>query len=167
MSAYTLAALKKLSKEDMSVIIMDLQDRVDKGLTKLYQEVQELNAKLEKQEGELAVSKLVNSKLIARLNAVEKQAYSNEQYSRKECLELSGLHNTISDENLESTVLKVFSKINVNISPVNVQACHRLSSRGNGPKKVIIKLSRRKEVMEVLANKSNLKNVGLEDSLED
>ena len=124
MSAYTLAALKKLSKEDMSAIIMDLQDRVDKGLTQLCQEVQELNAKLEKQDRELAVSKLVNSKLIARLNAVEKQAYSNEQYSRKECLELSGLPNTISDENLESTVLKVFGKIIVNISPDATMSKH-------------------------------------------
>mgnify|MGYP001796944109 FL=1 len=51
-------------------------------------------------------------------------------------------------------------EIGCNIDPVNIESCHRLQSR-NQPTNVILKLSRRKDVAEVLDCKKFLKDKDL------
>ena len=49
-----------------------------------------------------------------------------------------------SDNNtLESTVIKIFEKLNVKVDPCNAEDCHWISSK-NDPKRVIVKVSKRK-----------------------
>ena len=43
--------------------------------------------------------------------------HENEQNSRRECLEISGIPSSIEDSALEDTALKLFSKVNVLIDP--------------------------------------------------
>ena len=52
-------------------------------------------------------------------------------------------------------VLEILEKINVPVDPTLVEDCHRLPSKGS-PKKIIIKLNRRKDFRRILSNK-NLK----------
>ena len=47
-------------------------------------------------ESELSFSKNVNSKLHKRVVALEKQCWGNSQYSRRECLEITGFPDSIS-----------------------------------------------------------------------
>lgn len=65
----------------------------------------------------------------------------SEQYSRRECLELVGIPESVSHDLLEDKVLDIFSSINVNIQSVNVEACHHIKLG-----RTIVKLSRRKDV---------------------
>ena len=110
-------------------------------------------------ESELQVSKNVTDNLTKYINTLERKCHENERHLRRESREISGTPKSIEDSAIEDTVLKLFRKVNVLIDPSNVEDFHRLKSNNNGPQKVIIKLSKRKEVYCVLKAKSRFKNV--------
>ena len=85
---------------------------------------------------------------------LERKYWSNEQYSRRECLEISGIPSDIEAGKLEETLLKVFGKLDVDDDPKNVEDCLWLKTR-NSSKKVIIRLSKRKDVGEIRQVKKN------------
>ena len=92
----------------------------------------------------------------------KRKCAANEQHSRRECLEISGIPESVSNNNLEETVLKIFSETGVTIDSRDVEASHRLNQPAN-PKKVIIKLSERKNVARVMNNKNKLKSMKLQN----
>ena len=75
---------------------------------------------------------------------LERQCWANEQYSRRECLEISGVIESVTINDLEGKVLKILEKIDVEVHTDHIEACHWIKSNA-GPKKVIIKMSRRKD----------------------
>ena len=89
---------------------------------------------------------------------MERRCYTNEQYSRRECLEISDTSASVADNDLESKVLEIMEEIQVPINPSIVENCHRLPSKGS-PKKVIKKLNRRRDIRRILLNKNRLKNL--------
>ena len=95
-----------------------------------------------------------------RETALECQCWNNSQYSRRECLELTGIPETSDNNTLESTVLKIFEKLEVNVDPTNVKDCHWISSK-NGPKRVIVKVSKRKDGFKIRSSKRKLKDMDL------
>ena len=68
---------------------------------------------------------------------MERRCYANEQYSRRECLEISGILASVADNGLESNVLEILEEIDVPIYPTFIEDCHRLPFKGS-PKKVVI-----------------------------
>ena len=70
-------------------------------------------------EWELSASKNVNSKLHERVVALERQCCGNSQYSRHECLEIISVPDSISNDDLEETTLKMFDKLDVTIEDAN------------------------------------------------
>ena len=79
---------------------------------------------------------------------LEQKSWSNEQYYRREYLEISGLLSSTEDSQLEGTVLQIFEKTGVKVDPQNVEACHWLKSN-NRSKKAIVKLSKRKDADKI------------------
>ena len=92
---------------------------------------------------------------------MERKCYENEQYLRRECLEISGIPDSISENALEETLLNLFSQCKAPVDPSNVEDCHLLKSTNNAPQKVIVKLWKQKDGYRVLRAKSSLKNVDL------
>ena len=90
-----------------------------------------------------------NSKKI--LN-VERDLCKMEQYSRQECIKITGIPPIIRNSLLEEHILLIFSKIGVNINELNVVACCRHGST----KKNIVKLLNRKDAVKLLENKNKL-----------
>ena len=109
-------------------------------------------------ESQLLVTRRVNDNLVKQNRIVERKCAANEQYSRRECLEISGISGSISNNNLEETVLKIFNETGVTVNSRDVKACHHLNQKAN-PKKVMIKLSKRKDVATVMNNKKKLKSM--------
>ena len=104
----------------------------------------ELKTKFRKLESDLHISMNVNDKLADKLVVLERKCHTNELYSRRECLEISGIPAELGDKDTEKKVLEVFHAI---VAPVNtdlVEDCHRIPFKGF-PKKVILKLSCRKD----------------------
>ena len=80
MASYTEDTLDKLSKKNVIEIALALQDKVESGNTEILEEIRKLNDNFKKLEGELIVSKKVNSELQKHIIQLEKQCWANAQY---------------------------------------------------------------------------------------
>ena len=56
----------------------------------------ELRKYYEKLEPDVIITKQVNTKLYDKIKFLERQCWANEQYSRRECLEISGVPESVS-----------------------------------------------------------------------
>ena len=98
-------------------------------------------------QSELCVSRQVSSKQREQIVSLERQCYSNCQYSRRECLELSGLPESMENSELEGTALQLFKKLHVKIDSSNIEDCHWLLSKGS--KRVTVQFSKRKDANRI------------------
>ena len=154
-------SLSKLSKDDTARLVLDYQGKFDSVLKTVKDDICEMKTKFKTLESEFHVSKTVTDNLTKYIKTSERKCYENEQYTRRECLEISGILGNIDDNALEETVLGLLSKYYTLVDPSNVEDCHRLKSTNNAPQKVIIKLSKQKDMYRVLKAKPSLKNVNL------
>ena len=94
---------------------------------------------------------------------VDRKCWENEQHSRREFIEISGIPQSIEQIDLERTILNVFDKIGAPVDPQNIEACDRLKSDDNGrSNKVIFKFSKNKDMVWVMNKKKSLKNANLD-----
>ena len=146
-------------------MVIDYQNKFDNMLSNINAELTSLRDRFTKMESQLLVTRRVNDNLVKQNRILERKCAANEQCSRRECLEILGIPDSISNNNLEETVLKIFNETGVTVNSRDVEAYHRQNQKVN-PKKVIIKLSKRKDVARVMNNKKKLKsmkpqNIGL------
>ena len=154
------SALKKLNKGEIIILALDYQNKFDSMLAGIRNELSDLKKDFELLRSDLSITKLVNTKLKEKVVSLEQQTWSNSQYSRRECLELSGIPETIEKKDLEGTVLSIFEKLDVMVDPSNVEDCHWIKPN-KGAKKVIVKLSRRKDANKICLSKKGLKDMNL------
>ena len=76
-----------------------------------------------------------------------------------ECIEVVGTPNSVNKNELEDQVLTVFKKIGYELSPRDLEACHRLRKNSD---RVIVKFSHRKDC-EQMSVKKDLKKVKMQD----
>ena len=138
------SVLKKLHKDETINLALDYQSKFDSTLAGIRNELSHLNKDFEQLRSDLPITKLINTKLMEKVVSLERQTWSNSQYSRQECLELSGIPETIENKDLEGTVLGIFKKMKVMVDLINAEDCHWIKSI-KGTKKVIVKLSKRKD----------------------
>ena len=94
---------------------------------------------------------------------LEHQCWANEHYSRRECLEITGVPESVTDNDLEVIVLKLLETIDVEIvevHPDRIEACHWIKSNAE-PKKVIIKMTQRKDADKIRRAKKKQKDLDL------
>ena len=88
----------------------------------------------------------------------ERKCWANKQYSRRECIEISGIPASVSDNALENKIQEVFRGIIVEGDAQNIDLCHRLKGKVSKGR-VILKLSKRKDAEKIKLNKKKLKNI--------
>ena len=64
----------------------------------------------------------------------------------------------MQDDDLEDCITKILNECDTPVDPTNIGACHRLKSKFR-PKKVVVKLSKRKDMFNILQRKKKLKSV--------
>ena len=69
-------------------------------------------------------------------------------------LGISGVPESLTDNDLEGKVLKLLEKTDVEVHPDHVEACHWIKPNA-GPKKVIIKMSRHKDADKIRKARKN------------
>ena len=111
------ASLIKLNKKDLVRITLEYQgkfssilDDLKKDISNLKSDLSGLKSDFSKLDADIKVSRNVNSKLSEKLVTMERRCCANEQYSRKEYLEISGIPASIADNDLESKVLEIFRR---------------------------------------------------------
>ena len=138
---------------------LNLNEKLEKALNDIaaiQKTVDDLRIHNEQLESTLAVSKKVNDELLKRIESLERQTNSNSQYSRRECLEISGIPKNVSDESLEGKVCEILCDIGVGISGDRIEACHRLKND-----RTIVKLANRKDCINTLKNRKNLQKADM------
>ena len=62
-----------------------------------------------------------------KIVSLESKSNSFEHCGKRNNMKMNGIPNSISDDNLESTVTNIFSKAtNVNVTTDDIEACHRI-----------------------------------------
>ena len=143
-------------------ITLSLQNKVEQYTNvnnDALEEIRKFNENFVKLESEINIVKKVNTVLNKRVTDMERQCCANAQYSKRKCLEVAGIPCDVSNENLESEVLEVFSKVGCEIISRDIEACHRLTNND----RIIVKFLRRKDCDQVLSFKSDLRKVKLGD----
>ena len=159
MSKYTEETLDKLLKKDLISIVVSQQTEMDAANSEIMDQIRKFNENLEKLKSELIVVKQVNSVLSEKLVSMERQCWTNAQYSRRKCLELVGVPRSVSDGDLEENVLKIFEKVGCPIEGNN-WACHGISNKNE---RIIVKFSRRKDCQNILNAKKELKKLDMKE----
>ena len=155
MMSFTETALKKMSKDEVIALTQEYQAKFNSTVAS----IENLKSDFRRLESELSISRSVNSNLCDRVTSLERPCWANNQYTRRECLEITGLPENTENGNLEDLTLKILNEIDVNIDSRNVEDCHCIKTQG--PKKVIIKFSRRKDANKVRPEKKKMKGNNL------
>ena len=90
-----------------------------------------------------------------RVVEIEKRVAEQEQYSRRECVELCGLPEDVDGEDLVDLVIDAFDAAEVPVTRRDFHAVHRLRNK----KIVIAKLVNRQDATKILRNKKKLREM--------
>ena len=127
-------------------------------MSQLNVTISEQNAKIEQLTSTLAVNQAVTKQLQNKIVQLERMCHANNQYSRRETLEIVGIPESVKDADLEREALDIFNSVGVASAPIDIHACHRIKGG-----KTIVKLVYRKQAQAIAKNKMKLKNVKFGD----
>ena len=149
--------LSKFKKGELIEVVK--QHRTNEELLRL--EIQELRKEILQIKETVKEIKEFNPQrgIEKRLISIERRIAEQEQYSRRECIEIVGLPQNINGEDLENRVVETFDTAGVKVRRRDFHAIHRLKDR----KTVIAKLVNRRDAIGILKNKKKLRNLTSND----
>ena len=126
---HTEALLNKLTKSELVQLLLKTEATLGSQISDQSKEIKDTLTHLKMLEGDIAVVKTVNDRLVKRIVKTERQCWENAQYSRRDTLEIVGVPGSIDNGVLEEAVRGIFKKIGVEVNKRDVQACHRLKQK--------------------------------------
>ena len=100
MAALTEGSLNKLNKPDLVALVVSLPSKMDSVNNDVVAELSKMREGFDQMKLDLSVTKKVNTLLSERLQTIAKQCWPNAQYSRRECLEISGIPSSVNGNDL-------------------------------------------------------------------
>ena len=91
MTALTEVSLNKFNRSYLVGLVLNLQSKMDSVNNDLVAELRKMTEGFDQMKSDLSVTKKMNTQLSERLQTMEKQCWVNAQYSKRECLEISGI----------------------------------------------------------------------------
>ena len=101
----------------------------DKIIEELRREIQEINEKLERLTSAPMESYNPHNKMKPRIIELERRLAEQEQYSRRECMEIVGLPDDTTDDELKDLVVDTFATAGVAVDRNSFHANYRLKNR--------------------------------------
>ena len=92
-----------------------------------------------------------------KILTLESEHNSLEQYGRRNNIEITGIPDSVPDQNLEEKVVDILNKITVNVSPKDIETCHCKGVSKNSSKKTIVRFINRKHAKKVFLSRKNLR----------
>ena len=89
-------SLNKLTKPELIAFSMNLQEKNESIQHDKKDEVRDLKECVKKLEEQLALSKNISEMLSDQLVNMERQCWANAQYSRRECVGVAGIPQSVS-----------------------------------------------------------------------
>ena len=108
-TTFTAVALKKLNKEDLTVLAISPQNNMDSSSDKVLEELNTLNQKLRILESD--ATKNTNTLLSKQIVELKRQCWVNTQYSKRNFFVKIGLLKSLSNEEVKTTVCGLLQKL--------------------------------------------------------
>ena len=124
----------KLTREELANTLLDYQHKFGNSLHSINAELLEQKTKFTKMEFDLAISRNANVSIVERLVVTERKCWANEQYSRRKCLEISGIPESVSDNALEDKIIAILRGEDVEVDTKNIESCHCQKGKRNKAK---------------------------------
>ena len=121
------------------VMVLGYKEKFDSTLFAMNDEFKELKTNFRGLETDLAICLSVRESFTHQLILAERKYCAYEQYSRPECMGISGTPESVQDDDLEVYILEIFNQCDTHVDPANIESCHFLKPKA-GLKKVVIKL---------------------------
>ena len=143
---------------ETSTLIINLEQKMTSRFDGLDNELLNLkdviikNLQVENERLRKKVNVLDNKSL-----ALESEHNSLEQYGRRNNIEITGIPDSVPDQNLKTKVVDILNEITVNVSPKDIEACHRVGASKNSSKKTIVSFINRKHAKKALLSRKNLR----------
>lgn len=155
--------VSNMSKTELAAEVKQHRTNEEKylsALNEMKKEIGELKDSLEElRSGRSENCYNPQRNLEKRLEELERRMSEQEQYSRRECIELVGLPSDLNGEELENAVVNTFEIAGINIGKRNFHAVHRLADK----RTVIAKLTNRRDAIDILRRKKKLRTLSDEE----
>ena len=106
----TVENLAKYSKQQLIDMLTE-KESISKNLSELSAEIHSLTSHVKRLESDVVIVRSVNDQLKKQLVATERQCWANAQYSRRECMEISGIPTLYREYTLPTLNVEVFACI--------------------------------------------------------
>lgn len=101
-----------------------------------------------------------NTSLKSRIQLLEDKLDRSEQYSRRNCLRLSGIPET-ANESVDEKIMEVLNTLDAEVTLDNIDRAHRVGKpKGGSHRDIIIKFSTYRSRRKIMINKKQLKTQG-------
>ena len=117
----------------MAKLEPNYQGKFELNLKTVKDAICELKIDISTLELELHIRETVTDDLSKYIKTLERKYQENEQYSRRESLEMRDILRSIDDNDLEEAGLNLFSKVNAPVDSTNFEDCHRHKTTRNVP----------------------------------
>ena len=166
------SSINTLKKPQIVKKIIELKDKVVVGeeikslcthREELTDTVNQLLSKNERLNSDLAIQKTVYCNLKKKVKSLEIQISKDEWYNRRNCIEFSGIPDPIDDDKLEDTIIEACKDINIAVSEMGIDDCHRIPVRRNATNvsnRVIVKFVNCKHAESILSKTFTLSSTG-------
>ena len=153
--------------EELLLSSTDEQDKVSNLHKKLAEMEENIIAALVTENNKLTEKvnemEAVNSSLVKRIVRLETDHWETNQYNRRTNIEIAGIPENVSKEQLEDKVIDILKSIEVNCDRVDIEACHRLKKSENEKKRdltqrTIVRFVSRKTCEDVFFKRKKLKD---------
>ena len=146
--------LNELHKDLSAELLTSINILKSEIIENLVAENKRLSGKCNELEGEVYNLNNELFKLSDKIYNIEILTHDSQQRSRKNNAEITGIPNTVTDDELEKTVLDIFNSfLEDPIIPAEIEACHRLPSKSD-VKPTVIRFQNRKRCKEVKSKDS-------------
>ena len=103
-----------------------------------------------------SLRKIVNV-LETKVLTVESEHNSLDRYGCRNNIEITGIPANVPDQNLGEKLVNILNEISVDVSPKDIEACHRVGVSKNNSKKTIVRFINRKHAKKALTSRKNLR----------
>ena len=151
----TRSHLENLSKDELIDEVLSLENfknDINTKLSELNDRFNNFQAKYEIVNSNLSISRRCDEFLIERMTQLERNNLNNDQYNRRETLEINPMSSHIRDDLLEQSVCQALSLTGIWVEQNDMQTCHRMKKKDQ----VMIKFKCRKQKHRVHSNRKSL-----------
>ena len=143
---------------DFNVIEERYQNLFSKNISAFQLKFNIIESEMEKLMLRVNENEDIIQKQTEHIYTLEKELTKLEQYGRRENIEITGIPSKITQQKLETEVLKIMKKIGLqHLCHYDIVGCHRVGQKNNnGIRNTIVRFLHRKDTINCLKLKKNL-----------